>query len=135
MILVRFQWRRWRSPKFNSRLEPPGDTPHVVAVGVAEASLEICLLARDDVAHDDCQRQRKDEDPWAARSYTDAGIEETHADVDRIATPAVYAGCDQRADGLVGGHWRSSAREIANSCSHDRDAGQDQASTHGPTDE
>src|ERR1700738_2930730 len=66
------------------RLQPAADMRLVVAVGVAEAPFEICLLARDDdVTHGDRQRQREDEDPWAARSYADAGIEEEHADVDR----------------------------------------------------
>src|SRR6266849_4935818 len=45
------------------RLQPAADTRLVVAVGVAKAPLEICLLARDDdVAHGDRQRQREIQD-------------------------------------------------------------------------
>src|SRR5260370_10316385 len=108
------------------RLQPAADTRLVVAVGVAKAPLEICLLARDDdVAHGDRQRQREDEDPWAARSYADAGIEEEHADVDRIAAPAVNAGRDQRAHTLTRSHRRCSVRQVANSIGEHRDPDHD----------
>src|SRR5215510_2531162 len=84
------------------RLQPAADTRLVVAVRVAEAPLEIGLLARDHaVAQGDGERQHEDKNPRAARSHADAGIEEEHADVDWIAAPAVNAGCHQRAHGLI----------------------------------
>src|SRR5688500_15521442 len=87
--------------------QPTPDTRLVVPVGVAEAPLEIPLFASHDaVAQDDEERQREDEDPRAAGSDADAGIEKKHADVDRIAAPAVDAGGDQRAHRLIGRHRR-----------------------------
>src|SRR5215467_13975897 len=55
------------------RLQPAANTRLVVAVGVAEAPLEIGLLACDHaVAHSDGERQREDKNPWAGRLQADA---------------------------------------------------------------
>lgn len=71
-------------------------------------------------------------DPRAARSYADAGIDERHADVDRIAAPAVNAGRDQCAHWLIPRHRRCRAREVANSSGENRAADQDQADARYP---
>src|SRR5262245_44574234 len=103
---------RLRSPN-SPRLQPAADARLVVAVSDAESLLEIRLLTRhDSVADHDCQRQREYEDPRTRRSGRDTPIDEEHADVNRVAAPAVNTGRDQRADGPVGGHRCNCAREI-----------------------
>src|SRR5215813_2420629 len=115
------------------RLQPAANTRLVVAVGVAEAPLEIGLLACDHaVAHSDGERQREDKNPWAGRLQADAGIDEKHAGVDGIAAPGVYAGCHQRPHRLIGGHRRRCAREVANSRRYDCDTKEDQTAAGRP---
>src|SRR5262245_5023323 len=97
-----------------AELQPAADTRLVVAVGVAEAPLEIGFLAWNHaVAQRDGEREREDKNPRAARGEADAGIEKKHADVDRIAAPAVNAGRHQSAHRPIGGHWRLRANEVA----------------------
>src|SRR4029453_18320914 len=78
-------------------LQPAAHAGLVVAIGVAEAPLQVGLLARDDAQADrDGQRQRQDQDPRALCGYADAAVEEKHAEIDGIAGPAVNAGRHQR---------------------------------------
>src|SRR5262245_49297722 len=82
-------------------LQPAAHAGLVVAIGVAEAPLQVRLLARDDAPADrDYQRQRQDQDPRALCGYADAAVDEKHAEIDGIAAPAVNAGRHQRARGL-----------------------------------
>src|ERR1700730_4560942 len=84
------------------RLKPPADTRHVVTVGVAEASLEICLLARHDaVADHDCQRKIEGQDPRALCRDAEAAEHKKKAEIDGIAGPTVNAGGHEHAGRLV----------------------------------
>src|SRR4051794_30810271 len=97
----------------------------VVAIGVAEAPLEIGFLARNDaVAKCDCQGHREQEYPGAAYGYADPGQEEEHCEVDRIATPAVHSRRHQCSRGPSSLNRRSGAGEVANACGKDRDTDQ-----------
>src|SRR5688500_14500899 len=72
----------------SARLQPAADARFVVAEGRAEMPFEIRLLARhDDSAHDDDEWHCENEHPRAARRDADAGVEQKHADIDRIAAP------------------------------------------------
>src|SRR5688572_1035017 len=95
-------------------LQPAAHTGLVVAICVTEAPLQVRLLTRDDAVTDrQCQGQGEDQRPWASCSDAEAAIDEKHPDVDWIAAPAVNAGCHQLARGLVGGHRRPGAGEVA----------------------
>src|SRR5262245_29247800 len=88
-------------------LEPAAHAGLVVPIGVAEPPFQVRFLARDDaVADRDCQRQREDQGPRASCGYTDAAVDEKHAEIDGIADPAVNAGRHQRAGGPVRGYRR-----------------------------
>src|SRR5512134_817092 len=57
-------------------LQPAAHAGLVVPIGVAEPSLQVRLLARDDaVANRDCQRQGEDQGPRALCGYADAAVE------------------------------------------------------------
>ena len=108
-------------------LQPAAHAGLVVPIRVTEPPFQVRLLARDDaVANRDGQRQREDQDPRAARGYANAAVDEKQAEVDGIAAPAVNAGRDQRAGGLVRGYWCCRPGEVANTRGCERETDEDQ---------
>src|SRR5262245_6222131 len=114
-------------------LQPAAHAALVIAIGVAEPPFQVRLLARYDAAADrNGQRQCQDQGPRAARGHGDAGVHEKQTQVDGIAAPAVNPGRDQRAGGLVRGHWRRRPREVANTCGCERKTDEDEGAGDRP---
>src|SRR5262249_59303390 len=61
-------------------------------------------------------------------------VKEKEAAIDGIAAPAVNARRDQRARGLVRGHWRHRPREVANTGGGERESDEDEQAGERPAD-